>query len=213
MAEKDRLLYARVIRKWERLLEVLQGDMIDPSTSTGSTPVFRKRRLDVACTISDLHQRQRRRLHPDKDDNGERDPASTETSKASNNINDDRQAEIESAVSTFLRRYCIGTQIDDPLLDKMLPKAISGDETKFIGNLLVNYPIAIEALLGYLYKPGQRVGLMSLRVKCARLAALAVKRAHLTQVRTFSSSGSFGCGKTVVGGSEKDQSEYSRVRE
>ena len=178
MTEKDRLLYARVIRKWERLLEVLQGDMIDPSTSTGSTPLFRKRRLDVACTISDLHQRQRRRLHPDKDGNGERGTASTETSNGSNNNSDDRHAEIESAVSTFLRRYCLGTQIDDPLLDKMLPNALSGDETNFIGNLLVSYPISIEALLAYLYKPGQRVGLMVLRNKCARLAALAVMAAE-----------------------------------
>jgi len=178
MAEKDRLLYKRVIRKWERLLEVLQGDMIDPSTSAGSTPLFRKRRLDVACTISDLHQRQRRRLHPDKDENSKSDSTSTEAPSMISGINDDRRNEIESAILTFLRRYCLGTQIDDSLLDKMLPNAPSGPETNFIGKLLVNYSIATEALLGYLYKPGQRVGLMSLRGKCGRLTALAVLAAE-----------------------------------
>eukprot|EP00536_Pseudo-nitzschia_multiseries_P004022 jgi/Psemu1/284807/fgenesh1_pg.65_\ len=172
MAEKDRLLYERVIRKWERLLEVLQGDMIDPSSSTGSTPLFRKRRLDVACTISDLHQRQRRRIHPERDDNVGSD---TETP---NSIDDNRRNEIESSILTFLRRYCLGTQLDDPLLDKMLPKTPSDNETKFIGNLLVRYPITIEALLGYLYKPGQRVGAMSIRKKCGRLTALAVLAAE-----------------------------------
>lgn len=178
MAEKDRFLYTRVIRKWERLLEVLQGDMIDPSTSTGSTPLFRKRRLDVACTISDLHQRQRRRFYPNKVGNENGAPTPTETSFANNDINDDRRKEIESAISTFLRKYCIGTQIDGSLLDKMLPKEENDNEVTFIGNLLVNYPIAIEALLGYLYKPGQRVGLMELRNKCARLTALAVLAAE-----------------------------------
>ena len=178
MAEKDRFLYTRVIRKWERLLEVLQGDMIDPSTSTGSTPLFRKRRLDVACTISDLHQRQRRRFYPNKVGNENGAPTPTEASFAHNDINDNRRKEIESAISTFLRKYCIGTQIDGSLLDKMLPKEENDHEVTFIGNLLVNYPIAIEALLGYLYKPGQRVGLMELRNKCARLTALAVLAAE-----------------------------------
>jgi hypothetical protein len=40
MSESERLLYARVIRKWECLLEVLQGTMINPSSAAGSTPLF-----------------------------------------------------------------------------------------------------------------------------------------------------------------------------
>lgn len=174
MPEKDRLLYARVIRKWERLLEVLQGDMIEPSTSTGFTPIFRKRRLGVACTISDLHQRQRRRFYPDKGENENGYPTPMKTSFSNNCINNDRQKEIESALSAFFKKYCEGTPIDGSLLDIMLPNAQSDHEVKFIGKLLVDYPIAIEALLGYLYKPGQRVGPVVLRTKCARLTALAV---------------------------------------
>ena len=177
MAEKDRLLYTRVIRKWERLLEVLQGDMIDPSTAT-STPLFRKRRLDVACTISDLHQRQRRRFYRDNagTENGHSLP--TEAQFDHSHIDDDRRKEIESSTSSFLRKYCIGTHIDELLLDKMLPKTENEYEAKFVGNLLVEYPIAIEALLGYLYKPGQRVGQSVLRKKCARLTAVAVLAAE-----------------------------------
>jgi len=202
MAEKDRLLYERVIRKWERLLEVLQGDMIDPSSSIGSTPLFRKRRLDVACTISDLHQRQRRRIHPDRDDNGEGDSSSSETS---NGIDEDRWNEIESSILTFLRRYCIGSQLDDTLLDKMLPKTESENETKFVGNLLVNYPVTVEALLGYLYKPGQRVGIMSLRQKCGRLTALAVVAAEklsLEEARKINPN---------IAGSENDEEALTRM--
>jgi len=56
----------------------------------------------------------------------------------------------------------------------MLPIPQSGQEETFIGNILVDYSIAIEALLGYLYKPGQRVGNAVLKNKCARLIALAV---------------------------------------
>jgi len=178
MVEKDRLLYTRVIRKWERLLEVLQSDMIDPSSSTESTPLFRKRRLDVACTISDLHQRQRRRFYPENVSNVDDYSSSIKTSVDHNNTDYVRLKEVESAVSTFLRKYCLGTQIDDILLDKMLPRAPSENEAKCIGNVLVHYPIAIEALLGYLYKPGQRVGSQVLRKKCARLVALAVLAAE-----------------------------------
>ena len=174
MSEKDRLLYTRIIRKWERLLEVLQGDMIDPSTSTGKTPLFRKRRLGVASTISDLHQRQRRRIYPDNNGIGNMHPVPTEASLTHNNVGNDRRNEIESSLSSFMKKYCEGTQIDDSLLDKMLPIAQSGQEETFIGNLLVDYSIAIEALLGYLYKPGQRVGNAVLKNKCARLTALAV---------------------------------------
>lgn len=173
MTEKDRLLYARIIRKWERLLEVFLGDMIDPSSiSLGSTPLFRKRRLDVACTISDLHQKQRRRLHPGQDDDVEGKLAPIITSS------DERNANVESAVLAFLRIYGLGSQIDDLVLDKMLPNALGGSEVNLIGIVLIQYPIAIEALLGYLYKPGKRVGSLELRNKCARLVAYAVLAAE-----------------------------------
>ncbi len=177
MEEKDRLLYARVIRKWERLLEVLQGDMIDPSTAA-STPLFRKRRLDVACTISDLHQRQRRRFYKDDVSTENCHSLQTEGTFDRSEIGDNRRKEVESAISIFLRKYCLGAHIEEPLLDKMLPKIRNEDEAKFVGNLLLEYPITIGALLGYLYKPGQRVGNSALRKKCARLTAVAVLAAE-----------------------------------
>lgn len=184
MSEKDRLLYARVIRKWERLIEVLQATMIDPSSSNADTPLFRKRRLDVALTISELHQRQRRRLYPRTEDGiKEEDIYSQEDVTNGSHMNKERQAEIETAVLNFLRRHCLGTQLDDPLLDKMLPNSVGGDPDNFVGNLLIQYPISIEALLGYIYKPGnQRVRSVVTRNKCARLAAMAVLAAEKTAV-------------------------------
>jgi negative elongation factor C/D len=176
MTEAERLLYARVIRKWERLLEVLQGAMVDPLSAQGSTPFFRKRRLDVALTISELHQRQRRRLWPQ--DDGEEGVDATDTDSDNENSGS-WQAEVETAVLNFLRSYCLGTQVDDRILDKMLPDTLVGESAKFIGNLLIEYPIAVEALLGYIFKPGnQRVRSIVTRNKCARLAALAVLSAE-----------------------------------
>lgn len=173
LSENDRLLYGRVIRKWERLLEVLQGTMIDPASANGETPLFRKRRLDVALTMSELHQRQRRRLHPKdspdvKEENGQDDSGAS-------GLGTERRAEVETALLHFLRRYCLGTQLDDQVLDKLLPNTIGGDPENFVGRLLTQYPTSVEALLGYMYKPGnQRVRSVVTRNKCARLAAVAV---------------------------------------
>jgi hypothetical protein len=194
MAEVEKLLYARVIRKWERLLEVLQSTMIDPSDTAASSPLFRKRRLDVACTMSELHQRQRRRVLPPNDNvadadttdaqhvdkNGGDTSTGTESKDDDENEDDDeRRSSIESALLSFLRNYCLVTQLDDPILDKMLACPLGGDPTNFIGNLLIQYPIAVEALLGYIYKPGnQRVRGGTTRSKCARLIAKAVMAAE-----------------------------------
>jgi len=178
MTEKDRLLYARIIRKWERLVEIFQEDMIDPSTVVASgsnnNPLTLKRRIDVACTVSDLHQRQRRRLRLGCDD-AEGQSTTTDSMKG---CSYDRKASIESAILTFLRRYGSGSQIDDTVVDKMLPSVEESNEAKFIGNLLVKYPIAIKALLGYLYKPRQRPSSPMLRNKCARLISLSVLSAE-----------------------------------
>jgi TH1 protein len=189
MLEAERLLYARVIRKWERLLEVLQGTMIDPSSDPAvSSPLFRKRRLDVACTMSELHQRQRRRILPStivEQDEGEGrngnggGTVSVDASSSVRGGDDRRRSEIETALLSFLRNYCLGTQLDDPILDRMLPNALGGDPANLIGNLLIKYPISVEALLGYIYKPGnQRVRSGSTRNKCARLIAKAVMAAE-----------------------------------
>jgi hypothetical protein len=181
MSETDRWLYARVIRKWERLLEVLQNTMIDPTSSNGSTPLFRKRRLDVALTMSELHQRQRRRLLPTGDENGDNQELVDESDGMG--FGQERRSEIETALISFLRRYCLGTQLSDDVLDKMLLSGLGGDPINFIGNLLIQYPTSIEALLGYMYKPGnQRVKSETTRNKCARLAAMAVVAAEKSAI-------------------------------
>jgi hypothetical protein len=143
--------------------------MMDPTSTAGSTPLFRKRRLDVAATISELHQRQRRRLRP----------SDFENSDVSANARDDRRAKIETAVLNFMRRYSLGTRADDRILDSMLPDGVGGDPGNLIGKLLIQSPLTIRALLGYMYKPGSsRVGSTVTRNKCARLVAFAVLAAE-----------------------------------
>lgn len=133
------------MRKWERLSEDLQGSMVDPS-STGSTPLFRKRRLDMSVTISELHQRQRRRLMPS---------LTQDSSEASSSKNGE-QGKLETSVLSFLRRYSLGTQIDDRILDAMLPSGSLSMSGILVGHLLMKRPLTIKALLGYLYKPGSQ---------------------------------------------------------
>lgn len=175
MEDTEKLLYDRAIRKWERLIEVLQNRMIDPSVEgedAKTSPMFRKRRLEVALTISELYQRKRRRIMPNMNESDM--PESTQALPKSED--EARLADIETAVLAFLRRYSLGTQIDDALLDSMLSSnKLGGDATNMIGQILIKRPIAIEALLGFLYKPGtRRVGSMTIRRKCAKLIARSV---------------------------------------
>ena len=64
----------RAARKWEVFCQVLENSMVDPTAAmAGSSTVFHKRRLDVALTINELTQRQRKRQRPGDDgdtDNG-----------------------------------------------------------------------------------------------------------------------------------------------
>lgn len=145
--------------------------------SAGSTPLFRKRRLDVAVTISELNQRQRRRL---EHNDAEAEYDGTQVP--------DARSKVESAVLSFLRKYSLGTQIDDSTLDKMLPSGLGNDPTNLIGSLLMKRPLTIKALLGYMYKPGsQRVSNVVTKNKCARLIALAVKAAEADTLTRFKS--------------------------
>mmetsp|Transcript_6000 Transcript_6000/g.14198 ORF Transcript_6000/g.14198 Transcript_6000/m.14198 type:complete len:585 (-) Transcript_6000:961-2715(-) len=143
---KEYRVFLRAIRKWERLCDDLKSSMIDPA-STNSTPLFRKRRLDLAMTISELHQRQRRRILPD---------GSNVTGRRSI---DEVEAKQENSVHSFLRRYSLSTRVDDSVLDSILQNGSSELAASASGALLVKRPISVKALLGYLYKPGgQRVG-------------------------------------------------------
>jgi len=160
--------FRRAIRKWERLSQDLDCAMVDPSTSSstaGLSPLFRKRRLDVALTISELHQRQRRRHRP------------SEVNEVCPATNGDQQKEtMETGLIHFMRRYSVGTHVDDFVLGGLLPTGLNmqgaSDE---VGELLITYPLAIRALLSHMFKLGGsfRVAASS-KSKCARLVALAV---------------------------------------
>jgi hypothetical protein len=154
------------IRKWERLGEELESAVVDPSmssTTAGSSTLFRKRRLDIALTISELHQRQRRRHTPSSEWNG-RDMD-----------RDEHRDELESALENLLRRYSLGTPLDDRVLDKLLPADGDEESSDTIGKLLIAHPLSVKALLGQLFKPGSsRAASMITRNKCARLVAFSV---------------------------------------
>ena len=142
--------------------------MVDPNTSSstaGSSPLFRKRRLDVALTISELHQRQRRRMKPSP---GE-DVVTVSTG-------DQQKQTMETGLLNFLRRFSVGTQVDDRVLDSLIPTGLNmqaaADE---VGELLISYPVAVRALISSIFKTGGSTRIPpSTKSKCARLVALAV---------------------------------------
>jgi hypothetical protein len=158
--------FMRAIRKWEMLGQNLETAMVDPHASSsvaGSSPLFRKRRLDVALTMSELQQRQRRRRRVDGS-------SGDGTSKSSG---------LETALMTFLRRYSLGIQVDDAILDPLLPTGLDFNGADDIGKLLIQHPLAVKALMGYIFLPGSvRVTSPVVKNKCARLIALAVMAAE-----------------------------------
>ena len=153
------------IRKWERLKEDLENAMIDPSiaaATAGSSSLYRKRRLDVALTISELQQHQRRRL----------DPAASNEEQLDN---DRHQNSLETALLNLLKKSAAGALPEDSALEQLL----SGCDKSEVGKLLISYPLAMKTLLGYLFKPGSaRVSSLLTRAKCAHLVALAVMAAE-----------------------------------
>jgi hypothetical protein len=162
----------RAVRKWEVFCQILENSMVDPAASmAGLSTVFHKRRLDVALTINELTQRQRKRQRPGDDD---------DTDNGMNGHDDRGQSALETALLRFLRRYALGVQVDDSLLDPLLPSGLDTvNAGKQIGALLVKHSLTVRALLGYLYKPGAtRVTAPVVKNKCARLIALAVRAAE-----------------------------------
>ena len=151
--------------------------MVDPynvklisGSSTTASPLLRRRQLEVALTISDLHQRQRsakrKRIMEATDDDDDID--------GNQGGDDNIQDRLETAVAMLLKRHSMGIQIDDSVLDKLLPSGLDVD-TCGVGNILIKYPIAVQALLGHLFKPGPtRITSPSTKNKCARLIALSM---------------------------------------
>jgi hypothetical protein len=161
----------RAIRKWHALSQSLEIAMIDPSApsnASGTSHLFRKRRLDVALTTSELHQSERRRP--------KNDPESNERHLVNGN---GTRRQLETALLSFLRRHSVGMQLDDAVLDSLLPSGIDITSFADTGRLLIEHPVAIKALLEHLFKPGStRVVAPVLRNKCARLLAFAVLAAE-----------------------------------
>lgn len=163
----DSVRFRRAMRKWRALAQCLEIDLVDPAAATavaGTSPLLRKRRLDVALTVSELHQRHRRvrRCHDGQ-------TSSQET----------RRSHFETALLQFLKRHSAGMQVDDKTVDPLLPSGVDLNTIDETGRLLVDHPLAIRALFGHLFKPGSmRVTSPVLRNKCARLIAFAVLAAE-----------------------------------
>jgi hypothetical protein len=172
--------FHRAVRKWQALIQVLENAMVDPTAApavVGSSPLLRKRRLDVALTISDLHQRQRRRILNTETEQVEGEAINYQMSNNNGKQEDDIK-DLENALLMLLRRYSTGTQIGDAVLDKLLPSTVDMN-TRGVGKLLLNHPLSIRALLGHMYKPGTtRIHAIGTKNKCARLIALAVLAAE-----------------------------------
>ena len=159
----------RAIRKWERLREELEDEMLKP-LKTGTT-FQRKRRVDVALTMSDLFQRKRRRVDPRlRVENGNENGA---TDSFGNNNNSNNLADmLDSALCQLLTKNSLGSQVDKEIAENILKYAYGGS-TDRIGDLLIKHPTAITALLQNLFGK-KRIRQLEARLKCARLVALAV---------------------------------------
>lgn len=156
----------RAIRKWERLRDELEDEMLHPPNA--GTTFQRKRRIDVALTTSDLFQRQRRRVDPRS-----RNARVDDDDDVRNISIADRSNALDSAIIQLLTKNSLGIPIDREVLDNVLKYAYGGS-TDRIGDLLIRHPTAITALLKNLFGPKQRIRQLETRLKCARLVALAV---------------------------------------
>ncbi|KAL7466366.1 hypothetical protein ACHAXS_006667 [Conticribra weissflogii] len=162
--DKPALQRARL--KWQRLKEELEDEMLKP-LATGTT-FQKKRRIDVALTMSDLYQRQRRRIDPTSGHaNGEGNGSTSALSNKNELAN-----VLDTALVGLLTKTSLGAQIDKETAESMLKFAYGGS-TDRIGDLLIEHPSAIIALLRNMFG-SQRIRQLETRQKCARLAALAV---------------------------------------
>lgn len=116
----DKPALQRAIRKWQRLNEELEDEMLKP-LATGTT-FQKKRRIDVALTMSDLYQRQRRRIDPtlghfDGEGNG-----STSSMSNKNELSN----VLDTALVGLLTKTSLGVQIDKEVAESMLKYAYGG---------------------------------------------------------------------------------------
>jgi len=233
------------IRKWQRLAEELEGYMLKPNASlstVGAPPtgmlssssalnngemnsLVRKRRANTALTVSDLYQRQRRRIEPNAKRTSPSHDAPTgvlhnesltsisaRSFHTNDILNDKLRYSLESGIIALLKKYALGIPLDSVLVDQLLHDEYENnhdgddninpslDEASHsspcipithggrIGQLLIQHPLAISALMESLFTPGSSTGRLNsleLKLKCAKLlavATLASERAVLASV-------------------------------
>lgn len=144
--------FRRAIEKWRAVGQSLEMAMIDPSVA-GSSAIIRKRRIETALVFSDLQQKRQKTKQGD---------------------------DLESTLLVLLQKHAAGIQPMESILDKLLPSGLE-TSTRGVGELLLQYPIALQALLTPLFKSGRAGNASpSLKNKCARLVALATLAADTT---------------------------------
>ncbi len=116
----DKPALQRARRKWQRLKEELEDEMLKP-LATGTT-FQKKRRIDVALTMSDLYQRQRRRIDPTSGHaNGEGNGSTSAISNKNELAN-----VLDTALVGLLTKTSLGAQIDKEAAESMLKFAYGG---------------------------------------------------------------------------------------
>ncbi|KAL7452957.1 hypothetical protein ACHAWC_004657, partial [Mediolabrus comicus] len=187
----------KACKKWERLKEELEEEMMK-SVKTGTT-FQRKRRIDVALAMSDLIQRQRRRIDPTSDD-GDNDHVPVPSNIASKNT---LANALDESIVVMLTKSSLGNQVDKAMAENILKFAYGGS-TDRIGDLLIKHPFTIKTLLHNLFGT-KRIRQLETRLKCARLIALAVtasERAARSQNSSITVSNEDSLSEVVLKGSQ-----------
>jgi hypothetical protein len=169
----------RAIHKWQYLKEQLEDCVLDPSANLN--PLSKKRRADVALTVSELYQRPRRRFIPSASAAPEKERSIIASScgslVGSSNEPEARRYCLESGVLSLLKKHSMSVTMDDALAEQLLhnPYEEMNDEGR-LGELLVKHPITVQMLLKSLFRAGSMSGKLKtvdLKLKCAKLIAAA----------------------------------------
>lgn len=152
----------------------------------------------MALAMSDLVQRQKRRIDPTSDD-------ADNHSRTPSNIaqKNDLADALDSAIVVMLTKSSLGNQVDKDMAENILKFAYSGS-TERIGDLLIKHPFAITTLLHNLFGT-KRIRQLETRLKCARLIALAVtaaERAARSQQEGITVSNEDSLSQIVLKGSQ-----------
>jgi len=152
----------------------------------------------VALAMSDLVQRQRRRIDPTSDEADNRSPVPSNIA-SKNNLAD----ALDSAIVVMLTKSSLGNQVDKDMAENILKFAYGGS-TERIGDLLIKHPFTITTLLHNLFGT-KRIRQLETRLKCARLIALAVaasERAARSQQEGITVSNEDSLSQIVLKGSQ-----------